>query len=151
MANRPPAAALAKRESKQISREIRQESFKKIRHLRHPLMEGVASQVAPDCSPPDSVSGNGVQDPSSPTMWMQSSIDRSSAPKRARRESVDPADGSTRRQLAEAFYRAQSPSSAAENLVLMTVPLTTAFTGNSLVLVTNLPLQLTVSDRISYS
>ena len=102
MANRP-AAALAKRESKQIRRKILRESFKSIRHLRHSCSESLTSQIVPDCSPPKSVSGRGVLD-SSPTMSMQSSMDRCSAPKRVRRESVDPTGVKTRRQVAEAFY-----------------------------------------------
>jgi hypothetical protein len=71
-------------------------------------------------------------------MLMQSSMDRCSAPKRVRRESVDPTGVKTRRQVAEAFYRAQSPSSAAENIVLMTVHLATALTGDLPVFVTNI-------------
>jgi hypothetical protein len=55
-------------------------------------------------------------------MDLQASIDRSPAPKRARRESLEPLCVTTRRQVAKALNRAQFPSSPAKNLVLMTLP-----------------------------
>jgi hypothetical protein len=142
MAKQPPVAALAKRKLQQLRKETRRVSLDQVRHLRHALAEATASHIASDGSPPEFVcaSGNGVQDPRSGMMDLQTSIYRAPAPKRTRPDSLEPAGVTTRRQVAEALNRAQSSSSPAENLVLMKVPLPTAFPVDSPVLVTDPPL-----------
>ena len=82
------AASLAERKSRQLRNETRRELLDHVRHLRHSVAEAAISHNALDGSPAESVftPGNGVQDPLSRTMDLQSCP----LPKRARRETPEP-------------------------------------------------------------